>query len=162
MNSFKILGLRGKIEMKSPQQTYWIIPDHGDLRRPDEAPLQIFFAREVPPLLGLPRPPPPQVAEGARSLVDVYTLKKRQYLGTTSMDAELSLISANMAHVRPDSTPFTSPHLYLSSPQIRPGSVFFDPFAGTGSFLVAGAAFGARVLGGDIDITVLRGSTNPF
>lgn len=32
----------------------------------------------------------------------------------------------------------------------------FDPFAGTGSILVAAAHFGAVTLGADIDIRVLR------
>ncbi len=32
----------------------------------------------------------------------------------------------------------------------------FDPFAGTGSILVAAAHFGAITLGADIDIRVLR------
>jgi tRNA (guanine10-N2)-methyltransferase len=67
-------------------------------------------------------------------------LKKRSYLGTTSFDAELSLVSANMA-------------------RLKQGALMFDPFAGTGSFLVAAAAFGAVTLGGDIDIRVLKGST---
>ena len=48
------------------------------------------------------------------------------------MDSELSLISANQA-------------------LIKPGFLMYDPFVGTGSFLVAAAYFGAFVLGSDID-----------
>lgn len=73
------------------------------------------------------------VAEGIGSkVVSKYDLKKRPYVGTTSMDAELSLISANQALA-------------------KPGSIVYDPFVGTGSFLVGAAHFGAFVLGSDID-----------
>ncbi|CAG8794943.1 18123_t:CDS:2, partial [Racocetra fulgida] len=37
------------------------------------------------------------VASGNRDLVQKYNLKKRKYIGNTSMDAELSLIMANQA-----------------------------------------------------------------
>ena len=40
--------------------------------------------------------------------------------------------------------------------QVRRGSLVFDPFVGTGSILVAAAALGARTLGADIDVRVLR------
>lgn len=72
-------------------------------------------------------------------MIDKFNLKKRKYLGTTSMDAELSLISANQARV-------------------KPGSLVIDPFVGTGSFLVTAAHYGALTIGGDIDIRVLKGS----
>jgi tRNA (guanine10-N2)-methyltransferase len=41
---------------------------------------------------------------------------------------------------------------------VRPGSLVFDPFAGSGSILVAAAVFGATCFGADIDGRVLRGS----
>ena len=40
--------------------------------------------------------------------------------------------------------------------QVRPGSLVFDPFAGTGSILVAAAQMGAVTLGADIDAKVIR------
>lgn len=50
-------------------------------------------------------------------------------------------------------TPCTHP-----SPQAwaRPGSLVFDPYCGTGSLLVAAARLGAYVIGGDIDMRVLK------
>ena len=42
------------------------------------------------------------------------------------------------------------------SVQIRKGHLVFDPFAGTGSILIAAAHLGAYTLGTDIDIRVLR------
>lgn len=79
------------------------------------------------------------IASGARDLVQKYDLKKRSYLGTTSMDAELSLVTANMALA-------------------RPGSFILDPFVGTGSFLVSCSHFGAVTIGSDIDGRQIRGS----
>ena len=39
---------------------------------------------------------------------------------------------------------------------MRKGALVFDPFAGTGSILVAAASLGALTLGADIDVRVLR------
>ena len=68
-----------------------------------------------------------------------YALPERPFIGTTSMDAELAFLMANMAGV-------------------RAGDVVLDPYVGTGSILVAGAVMGASVLlGADLDMRVLRG-----
>lgn len=55
------------------------------------------------------------------------------------MDATLALLSANLAHA-------------------GPGRIVFDPFVGTGGFLVAAAEFGAYVWGSDIDGRSFRGT----
>ena len=73
-----------------------------------------------------------------RGQIDTYSLKKRAYLGPTSMDTELSFIMTNLAHV-------------------KPGCVAIDPFVGTGSILLSCALRGAYCMGTDIDIRVLRG-----
>ena len=52
------------------------------------------------------------IADGRRDLVNTYDLKKRNYIGTTSLDAELSLIMANLARVRSN-------------------DLVYDPFCGT-------------------------------
>ena len=80
---------------------------------------------------------------GGRSLkgrgqIQTYSLKKRVYLGPTSMDPELSFIMTNLAHV-------------------QKGSIVIDPFVGTGSILLSCALRGAYCVGTDIDIRVLRG-----
>lgn len=40
-------------------------------------------------------------------------------------------------------------------PQVRPRSLVYDPFVGTGSILVAAAHYGAHTLGADIDARVI-------
>ena len=40
-----------------------------------------------------------QIADGSASLIDRYNVKTRRYIGTTTMDAELSLLVANQALV---------------------------------------------------------------
>ena len=79
------------------------------------------------------------VGKGGRDLIVKYDVKKRPYIGTTSMDAELSLIMANMGCIK-DSL-----------------SIGNDPFAGTGSLLLAMSAMGAFTVGGEIDSRQLRG-----
>lgn len=74
----------------------------------------------------------------SRELVQKLDLKKRAYISTTSMDAELSLVTANVALA-------------------APGKMFYDPFVGTGSFPVAAAQMGAMCWGSDIDGRSVRG-----
>ena len=78
------------------------------------------------------------VGGGNRAAVTKYDLKKRHYLSTTSMDAEVALVAANMVHA-------------------QPGKLICDPFVGTASLLVACAHFGAMTMGSDIDGRSVRG-----
>lgn len=58
-----------------------------------------------------------KIAEGtARRLISHFDVKKRAYYGTTSMEAEMSLLMANQA-------------------QSAPSKLIYDPFVGTGSML---------------------------
>ncbi|GAA5892801.1 tRNA (guanine-N2-)-methyltransferase [Sporobolomyces salmoneus] len=79
-----------------------------------------------------------KISDCQRSLIDYFDLKKRKYIGTTSMEAEASLLMANQA-------------------QASPGKWIYDPFAGTGSMLLTAAGFGAMTFGSDIDGRQMRG-----
>lgn len=131
--SFAYLGFEGPIKMVGFDEEFCIFEEYSneyieernrnpDLPQPE--PRRLYFARWI--------------ANGSRDVVDKYDLKKRKYISTTSMDAELSLISANMAHA-------------------APGKIFYDPFVGTGSFCVAAAHFGASTFGSDIDGRSFKG-----
>jgi tRNA G10 N-methylase Trm11 len=74
----------------------------------------------------------------ARRFVPELELRRRPYLGPTSLDAELALLMANLA-------------------LCRPGHLSWDPFVGTGSITVAAAKLGATTFGSDIDSRVLVG-----
>lgn len=54
-----------------------------------------------------------QIADGQRELIRSYSVKKRHFIGNTSMDAGLSFIMANHARVKAD-------------------DLVYDPFVGTG------------------------------
>ena len=131
INSLAFLGYAGKIDLVNPKNTfvYYLEYEEGldSKRKENPPPKRIFMGRLL--------------AESCRPLIHQYDLKKRSYIGTTSMDAELSLISANMALA-------------------RRGSFVFDPFVGTGSFLFACSQFGATTFGADIDGRQIRGSQN--
>lgn len=66
-----------------------------------------------------------QVADGQRELIHWHSLKNRQFIGNTSMDAQLSLIMSNQACV-------------------ASGDIVLDPFVGSGSLFVAAAHFGGK------------------
>ncbi|KAF7160951.1 hypothetical protein CNMCM5623_006513 [Aspergillus felis] len=138
IQSFAYLDFQGPIRMKNPDEDFWVLEEYipdvatsktttsSSTTQPAElqTPQKIFFGRWV--------------ANSSREVINKYDLKKRRYISTTSMDAELSLVTANMAHA-------------------APGKLFFDPFVGTGSFCVAAAHFGSLTLGSDIDGRSFRG-----
>ncbi|KAG2174806.1 hypothetical protein INT43_005868, partial [Umbelopsis isabellina] len=129
INAFAFLGFDGDIDMKNPDVQFAIMADFG-LERSKYMEMGTFEAYNM--YMGK------VVASGSRDLVNRYNLKKRKYLGTTSMDAELSLIMANQALA-------------------TPGKLVYDPFVGTGSFLFTCAHFGSYTLGSDIDGRQIRG-----
>jgi tRNA (guanine10-N2)-methyltransferase len=121
IESFSFMKFTGKIVMSKPDNQFIVFEDYAlDAVKPH----LLHFGREV--------------AEGGRRAVNKYNVKKRHYIATTSMDAELSLVTANMA---------------LSAP----GTLAYDPFMGTGSFPVSCAHFGAAVFGSDLDGRSIRG-----
>ncbi|KAI8847417.1 S-adenosyl-L-methionine-dependent methyltransferase [Chytridium lagenaria] len=129
IEQFAFLDFKGDIDLKTPDVTFRYYEDYGDytsqgLAAPKEGPECCYF--------GILR------ATGNRSIVSKFDLKKRNYLGTTSMNAELSLIMANQGLA-------------------KEGSFVLDPFVGTGSLLVSAAHFGAFVMGSDIDGRQIRG-----
>ena len=75
---------------------------------------------------------------GMKEACRKYDLKKRFYLGPTTLDDSLALILANLSRVSTD-------------------MLVYDPFVGTASILIALTHFGAMCFGSDIDTRVLRG-----
>ncbi|KAH8046085.1 tRNA (guanine-N2-)-methyltransferase [Aureococcus anophagefferens] len=121
------LPFRGRVRLKGADEQFRILEVYGDVNR------------------GGPRPAPSRCYFGrvvacsaARDLVHKCDLKRRIYLGPTALDNELALVMANCA-------------------RCDVGSLVLDPFAGTGSILVACALFGGFCYGSDIDWKVLRG-----
>lgn len=112
--------------MSKPDQT-WTVIELWELPEPSKeilAPLSMYLGRFI--------------GSSSRDLIKKYDLKKRTYIATTSMEAELSLVTANLALA-------------------DKGKLFYDPFVGTGSFPVACANFGAICWGSDIDGRSIRG-----
>ena len=119
INSFSFMPLKGPIHMKDPQVTFNLGINYKSC--------EYFFGIKI-------------ACDTLRLAIDNFSLKKRIYLGTTSMDAELSFIMANLGRV-------------------QPGSLVYDPFVGTGSLLYVPAYLGAFTIGSDIDGRQLRGTT---
>ena len=121
MESFAYLGFKGPIRMKNPEEEFTIFEEHALDR---SGLVRLFFGR----LVGL----------GGRDAVATYSLKRRKYISTTSMDAEMALLTANLTLA-------------------APGKLLYDPFVGTGSLTIACAHFGAYAWGSDIDGRTIRG-----
>ncbi|CAI6247043.1 unnamed protein product [Periconia digitata] len=122
INSFSYLGFKGPIRMRDAEQTFHVFEDYDDKAK---TPKSLYFGRFV--------------ALSGRDAKTIYDLKKRHYISTTSMDAELALLTANMALA-------------------APGKLFYDPFMGAGGFPLACAHYGAIVCGSDIDGRSIRGT----
>ncbi|KAL9648109.1 hypothetical protein ABK040_007474 [Willaertia magna] len=121
LQRFTTIPWKGKVNLKNPDVEFYIFLDfelHSNKLK------KCYFARKL--------------GEGSRHLITDFDLKKRKYIGTTSMNATLSFLSAN---------------LVLSSPK----TLIYDPFVGTGSLIVSAAYYGANVIGSDLDIRVVRG-----
>ncbi|KAH3679201.1 hypothetical protein WICPIJ_008701 [Wickerhamomyces pijperi] len=131
MERFAYLPFEGPIRMKDPDEVFTVVEHYVPVTEHDsaEAPSHLYFGRLV------------SLTGRSTGMLEKYDLKKRNYIGTTTFEAELSLVSCNLAHV-------------------SPGDFMYDPFVGTGSFLVAGAAYGALTVGSDIDGRLIRGKGN--
>ena len=125
INSFAFLPIGRRVNLKNPDMTFAIVSDYQMALKKGLAPKfrQVFMGR----LVGV----------GRRDLIEKYSLKKRKYVGTTSMESEISLVSANMV-------------------QAREGMLILDPFMGTGSFLLTCSEFGAYTMGSELDGRKLR------
>ena len=75
----------------------------------------------------------------SRKHLNLLDLKKRKYLGPTSMEANMSLIMCNMVKA-----------------ERGKGAPILDPFCGTGSVLLAAAELGCFTCGFEIDPRVLE------
>ncbi|GFR46055.1 hypothetical protein Agub_g7525 [Astrephomene gubernaculifera] len=126
IHRLEFIPFQGSVRLRDPEVQFVLLMcdagDHGSL-----------IDAQVPPRLYFGR----IVGVGDRGLPDRYSLRRRRYLGPTSMDAEMAFLMCNQA-------------------KVRPGQLVLDPYAGTGSILVAAAHYGAQVLGTDIDIKVIR------
>lgn len=116
---------QGPVSLKNPQQTYWVIAAW-----PYEYPVAflqswIFFGREIG--VNLTR----------RPTLSKYDLRRRRYLGPTTMDSELAFLMCKLC-------------------QVRKHSFVIDPFVGTGGLLIPAAHMGAVTMGMDIDVRVIK------
>jgi tRNA (guanine10-N2)-methyltransferase len=121
IESFKYLPFEGPIRMKGCKHEFRVFEQ---FEASDPVPKMLYFGRLV--------------GKGGRHAVATYDLKRRSYINTTSMDAELALLTANIA-------------------QAAPGKLYLDPFVGTAGFPIACAHFGAMTIGSDIDGRSIRG-----
>ncbi|KAK2114299.1 tRNA methyltransferase 11 [Saguinus oedipus] len=125
IDALEFLPFEGKVNLKRPQHVFSVLEDYGlDPNCIPENPHNIYFGRWI--------------ADGQRELIESYSVKKRHFIGNTSMDAGLSFIMANHG-------------------KVKENDIVFDPFVGTGGLLIASAHFGAYVYGTDIDYNTVHG-----
>ncbi|KAJ7341910.1 hypothetical protein JRQ81_007725 [Phrynocephalus forsythii] len=125
IDSLGFLPFEGKVKLEQPALVFGFLEDYGmDPNNIPENPVALYFGRWI--------------ANGQRDLIESYSVKKRHFIGNTSMDACLAFIMANHG-------------------KVKANDVVFDPFVGTGGLLIASAHFGAYVCGTDIDYSTVHG-----
>ena len=140
-----VLEWRGKVRLKAPDHRFLLIIEHVE-GAPKSPPQPRGASSQISSDVGAAVSQSGRfrfrfgrvVARGQRDLTTKFALKRRAYIGSTSLDAELSFVMANLARV-------------------CAGSVVFDPYCGTASTLLSAAAFGGQVLGCDVHRGVLAG-----
>eukprot|EP00088_Acartia_fossae_P037348 TRINITY_DN3852_c0_g1_i4.p1 TRINITY_DN3852_c0_g1~~TRINITY_DN3852_c0_g1_i4.p1 ORF type:complete len:300 (-),score=43.96 TRINITY_DN3852_c0_g1_i4:937-1806(-) len=127
IESMDYIPFKGPVDLKSPQIEFSYLEFYGTENNHNlEKPYNIFFGLNI--------------GEGQRQLITKQSIKKRKFIGNTTMDPELAFFMANLGKV--DHT-----------------SLVLDPFVGTGSLLLAAAEFKGHVFGGDIDFLQLHART---
>lgn len=124
------LPFQGTVSLKNPEVSIWILLDYSGENRIEKGDYLDFKHAYCGRLIGV---------GGMREELRKYDLKKRFYLGPTSLDHGLALMMSTISRV-------------------KPGSFVLDPFVGTASILVAASHFKAYSFGTDIDIRVLKGN----
>ena len=128
--NFRFLQFKGSVDRKKPTVNLHFIIDFSDN-------LNIPFNEQypiVPSYFG-------RLLTDNNHMKDIlnkYDLKKRLYLGPTSLDHSLALIMCNLT-------------------RIRKNDFVLDPFVGTASILIGASHLGGICFGTDIDIRVLKG-----
>lgn len=136
-NRFKFLDFLGPVKLRDPEVNVTVVLDYFDeyATKAKDSNSNAAEANTKTPLVYCGR----VLAKGGmREELRKYDLKKRLYLGPTTLDHGLAFLMANMAGV-------------------KPGHVCLDPFVGTASLLIALAHHGAFCMGTDIDVRVIRG-----
>ena len=129
IESLSYLRFDGPVNLTNPDVVFCYLEFHGfDQNNLPEEPESVMFGR----LIG----------EGQRDRIRKLDIKKRKFIGNTTMDPTLALLMANIA-------------------KVSLGATVLDPFVGTGSLLLAAAEFGGFVAGSDIDFQTLHARTRP-
>lgn len=129
IESLDYLDIPGPVNLTNPDVIFSYLEFHGlDQNNLPEEPESIMFGR----LIG----------DGQRDRIRKLDIKKRKFIGNTTMDPTLALLMANIA-------------------KVDLGATVLDPFVGTGSLLLAAAEFGGFVVGSDIDYLTLHARTRP-
>jgi tRNA G10 N-methylase Trm11 len=138
---FSFLDFTGPVSLKSPELSLWIIMDYMSV-----ANNMLVRVNETSYMDGIPTSNDAILYFGEKvyhhlemkRVLQKYNLKKRLYLGPTSLDNVLAMILANLG-------------------KTRNGMVAYEPFMGTGSIAIALEHYGCFCIGSDIDPRVLRG-----
>ncbi|KAL8286665.1 hypothetical protein RQP46_004193 [Phenoliferia psychrophenolica] len=130
INSFGWMSFKGDISLKKPMVELGVFEEYVHATTSQDKGRILSEMRRV--WMGR------KVCDTQRHMIDTFDVKKRAYIGNTTMESEVSLLMANQA---------------LASK----GKLVYDPFTGTGSMLLTSSAFGAMSFGSDIDGRQMRG-----
>lgn len=141
VESFRdVLGVlvKRKVVLNNPDHELVLLEDCRRLET-DPNSGQPQAPRHVHLLLKAPSSTNPTV----RELAEWSDVKKRAFIGTTTIPADRALLMSNLGLV-------------------KEGRTVLDPFCGSGGLLLSSALLGARVVGADVDAELLSFSDSPL
>ncbi|KAE9420161.1 hypothetical protein Angca_008914, partial [Angiostrongylus cantonensis] len=109
------------VDLNNPDNTFTVLEEFASADALE--PNRLFFCRLI--------------CHGQAKLKTLYDIKRRLYIGNTTMDPELAFIQSNASSVRAD-------------------DLVLDPFMGTGGLLLSAAEFGAYTLGTEINYQIAK------
>ena len=127
-----------RVDLENPDSELWLLKDCRRLEESDTSskPPKVHYHWLLKRIK-------PTISVSAHQLATQSDIKKRAFIGTTTMPSDRALLMANLA-------------------QFNEGDVVLDPFCGSAGLLLTSSLLGAKVVGGDLDVELLSHQDQPL
>ena len=136
----EVLGVltQRRVDLEAPDTDLWLLKD---CRRLEESDFSVN--RQDAHYHWLLKRIKPSTNISAHELALQSDVKKRAFIGTTTMPSDRALLMTNLA-------------------KVTKGDVVLDPFCGSAGLLLASSLLGAKAVGGDLDERMLSHKDHPL
>ena len=136
----EVLGVltQRRVDLEAPDTELWLLKDCRRLEEdhsnsPQQDTHYHWLLKRIKP----------KTQRSAHELALRSDVKKRAFIGTTTMPSDRALLLANLT-------------------QVTKGNVVLDPFCGSAGLLLASSLLGLKTVGGDLDVKTLSHKDHPL